>query len=115
MNKAEFTASMVTLVTRLIPTIGDEYRASDDREDTEPGMQLTVGADANGWSYQTGDNSYTGGAYGYATWAVVSIYRDADAEDIASYIVDELESVSDSEESPIFDDESTNQSKGHTS
>lgn len=88
MNINEFRADMVALVTALIPTIGDDYRAYDDNEDdSEPSMLLTIGADAGGWSYQTGDNSFTGGAYGYADWSSVALYRDSDPESVADEII----------------------------
>src|SRR5688572_73783 len=78
--------------------IGDDYRASDDPDDNTPGMQVTIGFtpetednDAS-WSYQTGDNSYTGGAYSHPHWAVVSLYRRSNsrslAEDCASQIAE---------------------------
>lgn len=100
MNRDEFKTEMVQLITALILDIADDYRASDDPEDTEPGMQVTVGADSEGWSYQTGDNSFTGGAYGYADWAVVSIYRDSNPVDIAQDIVNQLADI---ESAEIFD------------
>jgi len=88
------------LIAALIPNICDEYRASDDPEDDTPGMSVTIGftpetedRDAS-WSYQTGDNSYSGGAYGHENWGVVSIYRDSKpsevAEDIANQIGESL-------------------------
>jgi hypothetical protein len=56
--------------------------------DTLPGITLTIGwneteqihTSANDWSYQTGDNSYTGGAYGYQHWAIVDVYRRSNAK-----------------------------------
>lgn len=76
--------------------ICDDYRASDDPGDTMPGMQVTIGFTpanedkAASWSYQTGDNSYSGGAYSHPHWAVVSLYRRSNsrelAEDCASQI-----------------------------
>lgn len=59
------------LIAALIPQIRDYYRATDDPDDNTPGMQLTIGftqeremPDAPySWHYQTGDNSYSGGAY----------------------------------------------------
>jgi hypothetical protein len=87
MNVDTFRNDMVRLVAALIPEIGDDYRATDDPDDNEPGMQLTIGADADGWSYQTGDNSYTGGAYDYAYWAVVYLSRDSDPAKVADDIV----------------------------
>lgn len=83
-------------VAELIPDIGDDYRASDDPSDTEPSMQLTIGftradedSDAS-WSFQTGDNSYSGGAYFHPDWAVVSLYRDSDPAEVAADIADQL-------------------------
>ena len=84
-----------TLFAQLIPDIGDDYRASDGPDDGVPGMQVTIGATLAddgtlSWSYQTGDNSFTGGAYGHPHWAVVYLYRDSDpaaaAEAAASQI-----------------------------
>jgi hypothetical protein len=70
--------------------ISDEYRAYED--DDEPGIQLTIGWDGKkDWSFQTGDNSYTGGAYHYPHWAVVAVYRDTDASEIAVEIHEQLE------------------------
>ncbi len=78
--------------------IRDDYRASDDPEDSIPGMQVTIGftpgsdTENASWSYQTGDNSYTGGAYSHPHWAVVSLYRRSNsrelAEDCANQIAD---------------------------
>lgn len=80
---------VAALLAELIPTIGDEYRASDD--DDTPSMLVTVGADESGaWSYQTGDNSFTGGAYGFLAWGVGYLYRDSDPRAVARGIVDEI-------------------------
>jgi hypothetical protein len=72
-------------------TIDDEYRAHE--EDEVPGILLTVGTSgetATSWSYQTGDNSFTGGAYHYPHWAVVSVYRDSNCLDLAHEIREQL-------------------------
>jgi len=79
----------------LIPMIGDEYRASEFDDDT-PGMCLTIGFTPEtvdksmSWSYQTGDNSFSGGAYCHANWAVVSLYRDSDPAEVANEIASQL-------------------------
>jgi len=96
---AEFAA----LLAALIPDIGDEYRAyDDDTADSEPSMLVTFGVTQSddghlSWSYQTGDNSFTGGAYGHPDWAVVALYRDSDtaalAEDAVGQIADALPEV----------------------
>ena len=103
MNRKEFETALASLIAELIPTIGDEYRASNDPQDDTPGMALTVGADTEGWSYQTGDNSYTGGAYGYATWGVGYLYRDSNPVERAHEIADELAELC-PDDAPIFTD-----------
>ena len=59
---------------------------------------LTIGASVkNGkitnWNYQTGDNSFSGGAYGFFFWGVVNVYLDSDckelAKDLESQILDQ--------------------------
>lgn len=104
MNRTEFRTSMIELVTFLITTIGDEYRSStSEPNDETASMDLTIGADNDGWSYQTGDNSYTGGAYSYASrlWAVVTLDRDSKPEDVADDIISQLDE--DDSEPPTFD------------
>lgn len=80
------------LVGSLKDDIGDDYRASE--EEDVPGMCLTVGGSVKdgefSWAYQTGDNSYSGGAYCHKHWAVVSIYRDSDPAEIAKDIANQL-------------------------
>ena len=70
--------------------ISDEYRAFE--EDETPGIQLTVATndDMSDWSYQTGDNSYSGGAYHYPHWAVVGVYRSSNCKALADDILDQL-------------------------
>jgi hypothetical protein len=83
------------LLIQLKPTIADDYRATDDPDDNLPGMTVTVGATVTddgeiGWSYQTGDNSFTGGAYSHATWGVGYLYRRSNCADLAKQLVDEI-------------------------
>lgn len=52
------------------------------------GATVTDGEASYGW--QTGDNSFTGGAYGYPAWAVVWLSADSDPEAVAAEIADEL-------------------------
>lgn len=99
LTETEFHAEMAQLVASLIPTIHDDYRA--DEETDTPSMSVTVGADADGWSYQTGDNSFTGGAYGYATWAVTTLERDTDPKAFADDVVSQLHENEDCD-APIF-------------
>ncbi len=74
------------LLIALKPNICDDYRESPD---DLPGMDITIGVTANldGWSYQTGDNSFTGGAYGYPYWGVGRLYRRSNCAELAAQIV----------------------------
>ena len=49
-----------------------------------------VNDDFTDWSYQTGDNSYSGGAYGYPHWAVVWIRPRSNCREIAQEAVDQI-------------------------
>lgn len=57
-------------------------------------IQLTIGysPDDESWNYQTGDNSFTGGAYGHSFWGVAYLVHGQDVEDVLAEIVDEIES-----------------------
>lgn len=79
------------LLVSLKPDICDDYRATDDPEDNTPGIQVTVSTkDFSDWSYQTGDNSFTGGCYGHPHWAVVYLYRRSNCTELAHEAVEEL-------------------------
>jgi hypothetical protein len=94
----ELTPQWTKLFKALKSDIGDDYRCSDDPDDNTPGMCVTIGFTPEtedkdcSWGYQTGDNSYTGGAYGHPHWAVVYLYRRSKsaelAEDAASQLAD---------------------------
>jgi hypothetical protein len=91
---------LARLFVALKSNIGDDYRASDDPDDETPGMSVTIGASVDGsWSYQTGDNSFTGGAYGHRHWAVVSLYRRSNSRELAREAREQIaESMSYAEE-----------------
>lgn len=96
------------LLKSLKADICDDYRASDDPDDNTPGMCVTIGFTPSdedsdcSWSYQTGDNSFTGGAYGHANWAVISLYRRSNSTKLAKDIADQIaESISGLEYRPV--------------
>ena len=96
-------SELASLVRSVRSDISPEYRSSDDPDDETPAICLTVGADRSGrWSYQTGDNSFTGGAYGFASWAVVTVDKGANsfalADEIRSELGDALHSEIESEQ-----------------
>jgi hypothetical protein len=81
------------LLVGLKGQIGDEYRASED--DTLPGMQVTFGVSVSedgelSWSYQTGDNSFSGGAYCHSNWAVISLYRKSNSRELAHDAIEQI-------------------------
>lgn len=87
-----FYSAVVELVRELIPTIADDYRATDDPDDDAPGMQLTVASDAGltDWSFQTGDNSFSGGCYHFPHWGVAYLSRESDPEETAQEMIEEI-------------------------
>ena len=90
LNKAE----LIDVIVDVQQQIQDDYRAFE--EDEEPGIQLTIGVNDSGdWNYQTGDNSFTGNAYGYPDWGVVGVYRDSDPDEIAEDILSQLTDLRD--------------------
>lgn len=81
-----FEAEVKSLLKNLKKGIQNDDRAHED--DTLPGMLVTIGAQVEtdgsfSWNYQTGDNSYTGGAYGYPNWAVIYLYRRSNCQELA--------------------------------
>lgn len=73
-------------------TAGNALEACDEADEFAPVSEtLTVGwTPSGGWSYQTGDNSFTGGAYGHPVWAVVYLTADSIPDEVAGEILDEL-------------------------
>ena len=80
------TAELAAVLRSLIPSIDDDCRAS--MEDEEPSMMVTFGftPSTGAWNYQTGDNSFTGGAYGHPDWACITLTRESDCDQLAEEI-----------------------------
>lgn len=71
------------LLVALKKQIGDEYRSE--------GMDVTFGYDGgDDWGWQTGDNSFTGGAYGYQNWYVITLTRKSNSRELAKEVVESL-------------------------
>jgi len=94
MNDTQYNTmvnEVAELIADLIPTIADDYRATDGLDDDVPGMAVTIASDdCETWTYQTGDNSYSGGCYGYHHWGVGTVYRDSDPKAVAEDLVEDL-------------------------
>ena len=97
MRKLPSREELELLVQEVKGYIRPDRRAFVD--DDEPGICLTVGwsPDNGKWGWQTGDNSYSGGAYSYPVWAVVSLYADTDVTAAVDEILEELEDYTDSD------------------
>ncbi len=87
-----FRKEIRNLLISLKPTICDDDRTHE--EATLPGIAITVGAkptpDGIVWAFQTGDNSYTGGAYGFPHWGVCDLHRRDNTTDLARDIVEQF-------------------------
>lgn len=79
------------LLRELKTEIFDEYRAPGCEDETRLGMMVTVGIsqDALEWAFQTGDNSYTGGAYAHPFWGVAVLYRRSNIRKLSQEITDQ--------------------------
>ena len=72
-----------------------EARNINRFNDDDIGIELTVATNDIGdtWSFQTGDNSFTGGCYSLPHWAVTWINDDSNIHDIYKDIIDQLEEL----------------------
>ena len=86
---AEIVRHVAKQVPRVSDSDADNYRQDGD---SLPSIDLTIGwnPETGDWDYQTGDNSFTGGAYGYPIWAVTTIYRRQDSRAVARDLIDQL-------------------------
>jgi hypothetical protein len=73
-----------------------DFRKADPGDST-PYVDVTIGCTFNfaegciTWNYQTGDNSFTGGAYGHPEWFTTSIFGRSNCNDIAKDLIEEIE------------------------
>ena len=86
-------------LTELIKAIKVSMRGfSPDELEDGRWLSVTIGADGKGpdsWDYQTGNNSFAGGAYGYPHWAVVSVSRRCNSGKVADEILTQLRDLID--------------------
>jgi hypothetical protein len=91
MSKLPKISELTQLIRHLKRFITNDM-IDPDSDSKIPVMTLTIGSDLAGeWSYQTGDNSYTGGAYHYPFWAVTYINRRSNSVELARDIVSQLQ------------------------
>ena len=65
--------------------IGASYGSYDG--DFEPSLQITLGFDDSGYALQTGDNCFTGCAYGYKYWSVDYLHKHSNCLSLAKDII----------------------------
>lgn len=60
-------------------------------------LELTVGVtpteEGLAWNYQTGDNSFTGGAYGHPHWVCLYLTRRSNCRELSKDAVDQLKEL----------------------
>lgn len=91
--KERILPEVIELIEHCKKFIGEEYRSvSQDVDDNTPMMDITISCDDSleEWTYQTGDNSYTGSCYHYPYWGVTSIDRESNSKEIAEYLIDDM-------------------------
>jgi len=68
-----------------------ESMHDDDCPEDDRGVFTVTFAtdDGSQWNYQTGDNSFTGGAYGLKHWAVVYVSTDSTVQDVFTDVINE--------------------------
>lgn len=78
---------LASLIRSIKPDIQDAYK---DEPDDEPYISLTIGCSYHkNWSWQTGDNSFTGGAYGHPYWGLGVITRRCNSRELAKEIIED--------------------------
>lgn len=73
----------------------DWYELSSSNSNGDPGyidvtIGLTFGEDCISWNYQTGDNSFTGGAYGHPEWFTTALSRRSNCKEIAKDVISDI-------------------------
>ena len=72
-----------------------KWIGEETEEDEIPYNNLTIGLSDDGteWSYQTGDNSYTGGAYCFPNWVVLTFTKETTPQELFEEFNSELDAL----------------------
>ena len=84
---------LILLIDSVRAQIDDDcMQEGDDPTDYTPSIQLTISTNdsLSEWSYQTGDNSYTGSCYHHPHWGVGYVTEECDASELADDLIDQL-------------------------
>ena len=92
LNEQPMSAEVYSDIKNFIFSNIDIFRSDAAEYD---GLDLTIAVDDSGqsWNFQTGDNSFTGGAYGLPHWGVVTISSDSDPLHVYNDVIDQLEDL----------------------
>lgn len=100
MYGTSITIKELSAIIRDLKTeIGDDMIDPEDERNERvfgeralPSMEITVGYDPKdkSWGVQSGDNSYTGTAYGFPIWGVDTFYRRSNSREIARDLIDQI-------------------------
>jgi hypothetical protein len=82
--------ALTTELVRLVQL----FNQRGDFADAPDGIDITLGADETGYALQTGDNSFTGAAYGFRFWGVSAVDTEYTREDCANVATELLDEVS---------------------
>ena len=81
-------SELSSLIKAIKPSICDSYIQEGD---SLASIKLTIGYSIDGsWDYQTGDNSYSGGAYFHSYWGIVDIYRRSNSRSLSKDLIEQL-------------------------
>lgn len=94
------TSDLLESLSKIIKSLSSNV--TDDMIDHDwesPAIQITLGISVTNntisWGWQSGDNSYTGGAYSYPYWGIGYVGKDLNDEECKSLANDLLEEALD--------------------
>ena len=91
-NKVPFKKDLKELAKRIKRYVLENPDLFWNVETEQSECQLTVGCDgvSTDFGYQTGDNSYSGGAYSYPHWAIVTITNHSNIEEVSKDLINQF-------------------------
>lgn len=95
-RKSDLIESLQEIKTEIEDDMIDEASLEEAKMygvQPQPYIQVTLACDERGYALQTGDNSYSGGAYFYRHWGVGNLYRDSDVVELADDLINQCEDL----------------------
>ena len=87
-KKRDLSTLIASYVSELPP-----YPENPEDEDPESVLEFTLGytPEDETWGYQTGDNSFVGGAYSHPFWGVTWLTSETNSEETAKELINEID------------------------